>query len=67
MVIHSFQFNGMETQGFPSANSPAPFRYTGPAVQNCSSCQTQAKGALIRSRTIKQNSCNISIWFVSDL
>ena len=31
-MVNSFQFNGMETQGFPSANSPAPFRGTGPAV-----------------------------------
>ena len=40
-MVNSFQFNGMETQSFP----PAPFRHTGPAVYNHSSCQTQAKGA----------------------
>ena len=31
-MVNSLQFNGMETQGFPSVNSPAPFRGTGPAV-----------------------------------
>ena len=31
-MVNSFQLNGMETQGFPSAKSPAPFRRTGPAV-----------------------------------
>ena len=31
-MVNSFQLNGMETQGFPSAKSPAPFRDTGPAV-----------------------------------
>ena len=31
-MVNLFQFNGMETQGFPSANSPALFRGTGPAV-----------------------------------
>ena len=44
-MVNSFQFNGMETQGFPSANSPASFRGTRPAVQNRPSCQTKAKGA----------------------
>ena len=43
-MVNSFQFNGMETQGFPSANSPASFHGTGPAVQNHSSYQTKAKG-----------------------
>ena len=31
-MVNSFQFNGMETQGFPSTGSPAPFHGTGPAV-----------------------------------
>ena len=31
-VVNSFQLNGMETQGFPSAKSPVPFCGTGPAV-----------------------------------
>ena len=31
-MVNSFQLNGMENQGFPSAKSPAPFRGTGPAV-----------------------------------
>ena len=31
-MVNSFQLNGMETQGFPSAKSPASFRDTGPAV-----------------------------------
>ena len=32
VMINSLKFNGMETQGFPSVNSPAPFRGTGPAA-----------------------------------
>ena len=31
-MVNSFQLNGMETQSFPSAKSPAPFRGTGPEV-----------------------------------
>ena len=31
-MVNSFQLNDMETQGFPSAKSPAPFCGTGPAA-----------------------------------
>ena len=31
-MVNSFQLNGMEILGFPSAEPPAPFRGTGPAV-----------------------------------
>ena len=31
-MVNPFQLNDMETQGFPSAKPPAPFRSTGPAV-----------------------------------
>ena len=30
--VKSFQLNGMETQGFPSAKPHAPFRGIGPAL-----------------------------------
>ena len=31
-IVNLFQLNGMETQDFPSAKLPTPFRGTGPAV-----------------------------------
>ena len=31
-MVNPFRLNSMETQGFPSAKSLAPFRGTGPAV-----------------------------------
>ena len=31
-MVNSFQFNGMEIQGIPSANSPVPFHGTGLAI-----------------------------------
>ena len=44
-MANPFRLNGMETQDFPSAKTLTLFRGMGPAVQNHSSCQTQAKGA----------------------
>ena len=31
-IVNSFQLNGMETLGFPSAEPPTPLCGTGPAV-----------------------------------
>ena len=44
-MANPYQINGMEIQGFLSAKNPTSFRSTGPAVQNRSSSQTQAKDA----------------------
>ena len=64
-MVNPFRLNGLETQGFPSAKPPALFRGMEPAVENRSSCQTQAKDAFDPLTHYKTS--NTSIQFVSDL